>query len=211
MSMETISQLSLTYLSTYGIPALLVITFIGSLGIPFPVTLIVVGAGAFTRSGLLSPGMALMACLLGAALADNSQFLLGRKANNWLARRLGNQAAWQQARAVMQRQGGMAVFLTRFWLTPLASAVNLTASGHLPYARFLAFDLLGELVWVLIYGSVGYFFVAEWEQASQALSQFSGLSVLAVGLALAAYLLTQRRRSGARAALAVEAALYTKN
>ena len=51
--MDAIAQWALTSLSTYGLPMLLFIAFIGSLGIPFPITMVIVAAGAFARAGLL--------------------------------------------------------------------------------------------------------------------------------------------------------------
>jgi membrane protein DedA with SNARE-associated domain len=45
--------------------------------LPFPITLVIVAARAFTRQGLLDWRLALLACLVRAALADHSEYLLG--------------------------------------------------------------------------------------------------------------------------------------
>lgn len=191
--LDNLSAWALASLDQYGAPVLLFLTFIGSLGIPFPVTLVIVAAGALTRQGLIDWRLALPACLLGASLADHSEYLLGRQARAWLSR-FENKAVWQQAHAIFNRQGGWAIMLTRFWLTPLAPAINLIAGGHYPYTRFLFFDVLGQLAWVLIYGGLGYIFVGEWLRVSQAVSGFSGLSLGLVAGAAAVWLLVRALR-----------------
>lgn len=191
--MNTISNWALFALSIYGIPVLLLTAYVGSLGIPFPITLVIMAAGASARAGLLNPWLALLACLLGAGLADHSEYLLGRLAQPWLMRRFGGHPTWCQARAVMRRQGGWAILLTRFWLTPLAPVVNLLAGGRYPYARFLLFDLAGQLLWALLYGGLGYLFAAQWQQASRAMSAFSILSVGLVAAVYSLFWLAQRR------------------
>jgi membrane-associated protein len=183
--MSDLAAWTLAGMTTYGVPVLLLVAYVGSLGIPFPITLVIIAAGAFTRLGILDWRLAILACLLGASLADNSEYLLGHCARQWLNLRFGQKASWQRALAAIHRQGGWAIILTRVWLTPLAPAINLIAGSRYPYARFLFFDLIGELVWVLLYGGLGYIFAEQWQLVSQTASQFSGLSfglfVLVVG------------------------------
>ena len=182
-SMDGLAQWALANLALYGIPILGLMTYIGSLGIPFPVTLVVIAAGALVRQDVLDWRLAVLACLAGAALADNSEYLLGRLAGGWIKGRWGGKPAWQQAVTAINRQGWWAIVLTRFWLTPLAPAVNLVAGSRYSYARFLLFDLTGQLLWVLLYGGLGYMFGAQLEAVSQAVSNFTALSVGAAVLA----------------------------
>lgn len=181
--MEFLGSFALTNLATYGIPVLLLMTYVGSLGIPFPNSLLIIAAGAFAREGILNWKLALLACLTGAALADHSEYLLGRYAQGWLERHFGMKPIWKQSLRTFQRQGGWAILLTRFWLTPLAPAINIIAGGKYSYPRFLILDVLGQLLWVLLYGGLGFLFMEQWRQVSQAASGFSAASmVLAVGL-----------------------------
>ncbi len=191
--MDAIAQWALTGLSTYGIPMLVFIAFIGSLGIPFPITMVVVAAGAFARAGLLDWRLALAACVVGAMLADHSEYVLGRLAQPWIKRRLPGGAAWGQAEATLQRQGAWAILLTRFWLTPLAPAVNVIAGSRYPYRRFLLLDVLGQLVWASLYGGLGYLFAEEWQQLSHAAGLFSAASMAFFFVMLAGVYLTRRR------------------
>lgn len=192
--MEAVTQWALISLTTYGVPMLIFIAFIGSLGIPFPITLVIVAAGAFARTGALDWRLALLACVVGAALADHSEYLLGRLAQPWLQRRYNDSAAWQKAQSIINRQGVWAILLTRFWLTPLAPAVNVIAGSRYPLVRFLFLDLLGQLIWVLLYGGLGFFFAAEWEAMSRAASLFSAASIALCFVALAVIFLARRNR-----------------
>ena len=192
--MNLLSDWALAGLAAYGVHVLLLTAYIGSLGIPFPITLVIVAAGAFTRQGFLDWRLAVPACLLGAMLADHSEYLLGHWAGGWLERRFSHKKAWQKARTTFQRQGGWAILLTRFWLTPLAPAINVLAGSHTPYLHFVCFDLAGELLWVLLYGGLGYLFAGQWMLVSQTVSNFS---VVSLGLAAAvAGILYLRRRRG---------------
>lgn len=191
--MNALAEWILTNLVTYGAPILFVSTYIGSLGIPIPISLIVTAAGAFIRQGVLDWRLAVPICLAGAVFADNSEYWLGRLAETWLTRRFGEKATWQRGLNTFNRQGGWAILLTRFWLIPLAPVVNLVAGSRYPYARFLFFDTLGEALWVLLYGGLGFFFASQWELISQFLLDFSGLSVGLVILAGGIYLFLRWR------------------
>jgi membrane-associated protein len=184
--MDALADWTLTILAMYGVPILFLSSYVGSLGIPFPNSLVIIAAGAFAREGIIDWRLAIFACLVGSTLADNSEYLLGYWAHAWLKRRFGQQPVWQQALATVDRRGGWAILLTRFWLMPLAPAVNMIAGSRYPYERFLFLDIVGQLVWVLLYGGLGYFFAGQWKLVSRAASDFSGLSfgllILGVGV-----------------------------
>ena len=85
--------------------------------------------------------------------------------------------------------------MTRFWLTPLAPAINVIAGASYPYLRFLLYDIAGQFLWVLLYGGLGYLFASQWQLVSQAISAFSGLSLVLFFLTLGVYLLVLRRKT----------------
>lgn len=195
INLTALTDWLLTTLITHGAPILFLAAYIGSLGFPFPpITLLVIAAGAFTRLSILDWRLALPACLLGSVLADNCEYALGRWADERLERRFGTGAVWRRALATFNRQGGWAILLTRFWLTPLAPAVNLIAGSRYPYRRFVWIDLLGEAVWVLLFGALGFYAGGEWEVVSQLATSFSGLSVGLVALVAGIVVVIRLRR-----------------
>lgn len=197
--MSELISWSLASMQSYGVPMLLLIAFIGSLGIPFPITPVIIAAGALAHQGFFDWRLAALACLAGASLADHSEYLLGRHAGRWIRKRFGKDDLWLQANSTINRQGGWAILLTRFWLTSLAPVINLIAGSRFPYPRFLFFDLTGQVLWVLLYGGLGFFFASQWEQVSLLVGKFSALTMVLFALFLLIYLLLKGyRRAKAR-------------
>lgn len=192
--MTNLSQWLLTGVGNYGAPLLALFVYLGSLGIPFPVTLLLIAVGAFIRQGVMVWWLAGLVTLAAAILADTTLFTIGYRAQSWVQRKFGQKEAWQKAEEFFERRGGLAIIFTRFWLTPLAPAVDLIAATRYSYARFLAFDFVGEIVWVVLFGGVGYIFETEWEAAYQLISDFSGLSMGLVILGVGIFWLLRRRK-----------------
>lgn len=185
----TISEFVLTGMLAYGAYALALALLLGALGLPLPGTLLVLATGAFVRQGYMDLPSALGLGLVGVVLGDSLGYAVGRLAGKWVHRRYGNNAAWQSAVARFDRQGWVAIYLTRFLLTPLAVPVNLIAgAGRYGYWQFLLFDLLGELTWLLLYGSLGYAVGSQWEAVSAFAGDFTGLLVGLVALGVGIWL-----------------------
>ena len=94
--MSGLSTWALSALLTYGVPILFLIAYGGSLGIPFPVSLCVIAAGAVARQGVIDWRLAFLACTVGAVLADSSEYALGMWAAGWFERRFGKGAVWKK-------------------------------------------------------------------------------------------------------------------
>jgi membrane protein DedA with SNARE-associated domain len=190
-----LSDALLTSVLVYGPPILGLVLLVGALGIPIPGTMLLLAAGAFVRQGVLSPAPAAALALLGVVLGDCGGYLLGRMAGTRLAQRFGSGATWLRAEATFRRWGGIAIVLTRFFLTPLAVPTNLIAGASAyPAGRFLFLDVSGELVWVLSYGALGYLFASSWETLNALIGNLTGILVGVLGLAFAAMLAYRFRR-----------------
>ncbi len=180
----------LTAFISYGPSLLALVLFVGALGLPLPGSVFLIASGAFVQQGVFSPYLAFPLALIGAVAGDMASYGMGRFAGDYIRRRFGETAAWRNAETTLQRRGGIAVFLTRWLLTPLAIPINLVtgASGFSAWA-FFGYDLAGELIWVALYGGLGYFFGGSWEYISQLISDLSGLlvgiAIFAGGLLLA--------------------------
>ena len=193
--MNSITEWTIVNLKHYGVSVLFVMTFMGSAGMPFPNTGIVMAAGAFTRMGFLDWRLAILACLLGASLADNGEYLLGHLAQPWLAKRFGQKNLWQQAQTTINKQGKWAILLTRFWIMPLAPAVNVMSGTRYPYKQFLFFDLLGQCIWIAFYGGLGYLFAPDWENINSSINLITSLSFALFILAIVSYIFTTRQKA----------------
>lgn len=196
--MSAVTDLLLTWVSTYGIPVFALALLIGAAGIPIPTTLLVLASGAFSRQGILNAPLTGLVGLAGVVMGDSLSYAMGHFARGWVLSRFGSSAVWQRATKLFLMRGSWAIYLSRFLLTSIAIPTNLIAgSSSYSFKRFLVFDLVGEVTWLVLYGSLGYLFSTQWEAISDLISNFGGLIlgalVLVVGIILA--LRYQRRNS----------------
>lgn len=156
----TITDDLLLSLSQHGQPIVFAVVLISALGAPLPATLLLLSAGALATHGDLGLGALIAGATLAAVLGDHLGYAAGRWGSGPLLDRLsrwsGAAERLGQAERLAQRWGGTGVFLSRWLLTPLGPAINV-ASGIARYAwpAFLAWDLLGELLWVSLYVGLG--------------------------------------------------------
>lgn len=195
--MSDIIDTLLTAVLAYGAPVLGLALLIAALGIPLPATLLLLASGAFARQGMLDAPLAVGLGLLGSVLGDSGSYCLGRCGGALILKHAMDRASWQQARTTFERRGTLAVFLTRFLLTPLALPTNLIAgSSRYVYGRFLVLDVLGEATWIALYGGLGYLFADQWETLNDLAGNLTGALIGLLALLLGgvlAYRARQRR------------------
>jgi membrane protein DedA with SNARE-associated domain len=174
----------LAALLVYGLPVLFGVILICSVGVPFPISLMLVAAGSFVEQGEMKLWQVIAVASVGAVLGDQIAYGLsrwgGRRLINRLSRKIGGEAKIKQAEALTKRWSGAGIFLSRWLITALGPWVNV-ASGiaAYPWRRFLFWDVLGEVLWVILYVGIGYAF----SNRVQAIAEILGnLSWVIVGL-----------------------------
>jgi membrane-associated protein len=186
--MNGITDFLLASLLNYGAPLFGLVLMVAAIGLPIPSSFLVIAAGAFSRLGSLDWAQTAVMGLAGAVAGDSLSYALGHWAGNRVQSRFGNPALWSKARSTFNRGSGMAVFLTRFLLTAIALPVNLMAGSSGNFRKFLANVVVGEALWITLYGGLGYLFGSQWELVNDYLGDFSslvvGLAVLGAGLSL---------------------------
>lgn len=178
------SDFLLTQVINHGAPIFALILFVAALGAPLPASLLVIAVGAFSQQGILTWYEAALLGLIGVVLGDVLSFSIGYFAKDWLDARLDHSRNWKSARDAFDSRAGMAIYLTRFLITALAVPTNLIAGGSgIQFRRFLTYDVLGELTWIVLYGGLGYWFGTQWEVVSDFISNFGGflLGVVLLG------------------------------
>jgi membrane protein DedA with SNARE-associated domain len=158
-----LSDQVLAALLTYGIPLLFAVILISAVGVPFPVSLTLVAAGSFARQGEMSLVPIMVAGSLAAIIGDQIGYGIsrwgGRRLINQLTRRLGGAAKLTKAEVFSKKWGGGGIFFSRWLLTQLGPWLNVTSGiARYPWAHFIFWDVLGEVLWVVLYVMLGYFF-----------------------------------------------------
>jgi membrane-associated protein len=190
-----VSDYLLTLIINYGAPVFAILVFLGALGIPVGASALVIAAGAFSQQGILNWPVAALLGLIGAVIGDAISFGIGFYAKDWVDQRFGKSPSWKSAEETFDKRAGLAIYLTRFLITALAIPTNLIAGGSgIQFRRFILYDALGELTWIILYGGLGYIFGSQWELVSQFISNFGGLLLGLVLLAIGIWLGMKRLR-----------------
>ena len=175
MNLSDLNNLPLSAIAAYCAGVLSLMFLLSALGVPLPSTLFVVAGGAFIQQGALNLYTTLGLSLVCVVLGDMLSYGMGRVLSRPMNARYGQSATWQRAEEYFARRGGIAIVLTRCVLMPIAVPVNLVAgSSAYPVWRFAAYDVTGELIWLLGYGALGYLFGRQWESISAFISTASG-------------------------------------
>lgn len=181
----------LSALATYGYPALFCIVAIASTGVPFPITFMLILAGSFVAQGEMNLWWVIALASGGAITGDQIGYGLGRWGGRRLALKVarkfgGGEEKLHKAEAFSKKWGGAGIFFSRWLVTPLGPWLNLTSGiTNYPWHRFLFWDVLGEVLWVVLYVMLGKIF----SDRVQALSDLLGnLTWVILGLIVAAVL-----------------------
>lgn len=150
----------LAALSQYGSPALFAVTTIASIGVPLPVTLLLIVTGSLVAQGVMGMWWAIAAASAGAVIGDQIGYAIGRWGGAALVARfagmLGGSGRVAEAEAHARRWGGPGVFFSRWLVTPLGSLINFTSGiAEYPWVRFLLWDVLGEALGAALYIVLG--------------------------------------------------------
>ena len=187
---ETIFSL----VTDYGVYVIFASAFLSCLALPIPTSLMMLTGGAFVASGDLTFWTVGLSAYLGAILGDQAGYFIGRFGGTALVARLARApsraAVLKRAETLVDRRGGMGVFLSTWALAPLGPWVNFIAGATgLSWQRFTVADILGETIWVTVYVGLGYVFMDQVATVAEIMSDVIGLAVsLAVVAASALWL-----------------------
>lgn len=173
----------LSAVPTYGPWLVALVTFLSCLAMPVPASMLMLAAGGFAASGDLSVWQVAIAALLGALLGDQTGYWAARKGGAHLLDRIGTSARaplLDRARSFVAAKGVIAVFLSRWLVSPLGPYANAIAGAtRMRWLPFATAAFAGELCWVGLYVGAGYAFGDNLEAATE----FAGsiLGFLAAG------------------------------
>jgi membrane-associated protein len=180
----------LAALARYGSPALFAIVAVAAVGVPLPVTLLLIVTGSLAAQGAMNIWLAIAIAAVGSIVGDQVGFAVGRWGGKALVARLSRMIGSPERIAEMdakaKRWGAAGVFFSRWLVSPLGPWINL-ASGAADYSwlRFTLWDFLGESFGAALYIWLGLIF----SDRVQAVGAILGdLTWAAVGILVAAFI-----------------------
>lgn len=190
----------LSLVTSYGVWALALTTFLSCLALPVTASLAMLAAGGFVAAEELPAVEVVLGAFLGAVIGDQVGFGLGRFGSGPLARlaeRPKRGAMLRRATEDLKAKGVPLVFFSRWLVSPLGPYVNLAAGAMgMAWRRFVVGDLAGEAVWVLVYVGLGYLFAGNIAAVADILGSLSGLfAALAVAAAAGVWLFRAARQN----------------
>lgn len=174
----------LELLTTYGLPALFAAMVLAAAGMPFPSSLTLIAMGSFVAQGELDFWPVVLSGAAGAIVGDQIGYAFGRYGGRPLlaavTQRIGGADKVAQAEAYSRKWAGWGIFFSRWLIGPLGPWINVT-SGLTEYhwGQFVALDVVGELLWLVIYVSLGRAFS---DQVQTLASLLGNLTWVIVGL-----------------------------
>jgi len=161
-AMSLIDQL-LAALLLYGQPALFGMIVIAAVGAPLPVNLMLVAAGSFVEQGEMKLWLVVIVASTAAVLGDQIGYGLarwsGRRLVARISRSFGGEEKIQKTEALAKRWGGPGIFFSRWLVTSLGPWLNVTSGiAEYPWRRFVLWAVLGDVLWVVLYVTLGYIF-----------------------------------------------------
>jgi membrane-associated protein len=180
----------LTWVISYGPPVIGAVLLLGGIGLPVPASLLVIAAGAFSQQGVLDPIPSALIGYVAVVCGDSISYWIGKKATGIISPRFISEKTLQFSAKQFDKFGGWLIVASRSILSTLAIPTNLTAgSSAYPFSRYLLYDMFGEFLWILGYGSLGYVFGSAWEDISDFLTNTGGFLGMVVIIGVIAYFL----------------------
>lgn len=118
-------------------------------------------SGALAAGGSLNLGVLLALLSIAAVLGDTLNYFIGRTMYQKLllnSRVRINQNHIEKTKLFFEKHGGKTIILARFIPVIRTFAPFVAGAGSMDYARFLAYNVIGGILWVFVFVPAGYFF-----------------------------------------------------
>jgi len=132
-----------------------------AVGFFLPGDSLLVVSGLFAAAGKLNVALVLLAFFLGSVLGDSTGYWTGRFMGKTLfnreSSRIFKPSRVEKAHAFFEKYGVKTVVLARFVPIVRTFAPLVVGAAEMSYAKFLAFSVIGGLLWISSMVLAGYF------------------------------------------------------
>lgn len=117
-------------------------------------------AGIFAKQGVLNFFILFFILVFAAILGDTVNYFLGKSLGRQFFAKssLFKQKHFDRAEIFYEKHGGFTIFIGRFIPIIRTFVPFLAGIGKMKYSKFIFYNILGAIGWVIFFLSLGYFF-----------------------------------------------------
>lgn len=119
-------------------------------------------AGSIAAVGSMNIHLMVTLLIVAAILGDALNFIIGKYFGEKLFAnphsKIFKQSHLQKTQTFYAKHGGKTIILARFIPIVRTFAPFVAGMGHMPYRQFVAYNVIGGVLWVTIFSYLGYFF-----------------------------------------------------
>lgn len=149
---------------TYGLLFAIIFLETGVVFTPFlPGDSLIFATGALAADGALNAWTLLVLMIAAAILGDAANYWIGKYFGSWLLSRKSrwfNEKHLARTHEFFERYGGKTIIIARFVPIVRTFAPFVAGMGAMTFAKFLAYNVVGGILWVVICLGAGYLFGA---------------------------------------------------
>ena len=147
----------------YGILFLIIFCETGLVVMPLlPGDSLLFAAGSIAAIGEMNIHLMVVLLIIAAILGDAVNFMIGKFFGEKLFAnpnsKIFKQSHLQKTQQFYAKHGGKTIVLARFIPIVRTFAPFVAGMGHMTYHHFLAYNVIGGVLWVTIFSYLGYFF-----------------------------------------------------
>lgn len=144
---------------TYALLFLIIFVETGLVILPFlPGDSLLFTIGAFAAQGSLSIFWLLVILSVAAILGDSVNYWFGKKGADKLFSKHIKQEYMDRTSEFFAKYGGKTIILARFVPIVRTFAPFVAGIGNMNYGKFLFYNVIGGITWVVLFVLAGYFF-----------------------------------------------------
>lgn len=176
----------ITLIKTVGYLGIFAIVFLESglmIGFFFPGDSLLFTAGFLASQGILDIKILVVGCFLAAVLGDSIGYYIGQKFGRKLFKK--EDSIWfhknhlNRAQRFYDKHGGKTIILARFVPVIRAFAPVVAGVGLMRYKRFVAFNLIGGILWAIVIPTLGFYLGSTIPDVDKYLLPIVGLIIIA--------------------------------
>ena len=181
--MSSVFQNILGLLLVYKYVTLFLITFFSSLGVPLPAGSSTMASAAFASQGYFNIFGVGIVAVLGNIIGDVFMYFLskryGKRVLYWFnLKRFIESDTFKQVEHVANNYSALMIISSRFQDQTTAIVNVISGLGNMKFKRFVFYVVIGDILQILFYSSIGYFFAGSWQALYNTVGVFSWLIII---------------------------------